>query len=270
MLCSGLMVNRFLLLAAFISMLFGSLRKSFIQSCSISILYLISNLSSKCGSLSSPSVRKLHVFTKRSCVNNKFSPEMSDQYYLDKSQFDKEISLVALKVPTKLCSIYLQKFQNYCFQRPRCKRVYDIKNDPSHRLLLLSEQITTLDLQQSTLPQALIDFHLSSCHVRESVQSFSYQLTYEHYTTEEILSKLLFPLIKNDSPDINTDSLEIPCSFEQAGHIAHMNIREEMLPYKNIIGQVILHKNVHIKTVVNKIGQIETEFRTFPMEVCIN
>jgi hypothetical protein len=39
------------------------------------------------------------------------------------------------------------------------------------------------------------------------------------------------------------------------------------LPYKHLIAQVILDKNPTIKTVVNKIGNIETEFRTFPMEV---
>jgi Met-10+ like-protein len=32
-------------------------------------------------------------------------------------------------------------------------------------------------------------------------------------------------------------------------------------------GQVILDKNSNIRTVVNKVGTIETEFRTFPMEV---
>ena len=32
-------------------------------------------------------------------------------------------------------------------------------------------------------------------------------------------------------------------------------------------GRVILDKNSNIRTVVNKMGSIETEFRTFPMEV---
>ena len=36
---------------------------------------------------------------------------------------------------------------------------------------------------------------------------------------------------------------------------------------KHLIAQVLLDKNPSIKTVVNKIGNIETEFRTFPMEV---
>lgn len=48
---------------------------------------------------------------------------------------------------------------------------------------------------------------------------------------------------------------------------AHVNLREESLPYRYLVGRVILDKNSHIKTVVNKVGQIETEFRTFPLEV---
>jgi tRNA (guanine37-N1)-methyltransferase len=31
--------------------------------------------------------------------------------------------------------------------------------------------------------------------------------------------------------------------------------------------QVLLDKNAHLKTVVNKTGNIESEFRVFPMEV---
>ncbi len=61
---------------------------------------------------------------------------------------------------------------------------------------------------------------------------------------------------------------EIPSSFETAGHIAHVNLREEALPYKYLIGKAILDKNrPRIQLVVNKIGSIENEFRTFPMEI---
>eukprot|EP01034_Spumella_vulgaris_P027258 gene27258-33952_t len=49
--------------------------------------------------------------------------------------------------------------------------------------------------------------------------------------------------------------------------MAHVNLREESLPYKHIIGQVLLDKNPSIKTIVNKTGSIETEYRTFPMEL---
>lgn len=60
---------------------------------------------------------------------------------------------------------------------------------------------------------------------------------------------------------------EVPSSFEQVGHLIHLNIREDLLPYKYIIGQVLLDKVPSCKTVVNKVGKIDTVFRTFDMEV---
>jgi tRNA (guanine37-N1)-methyltransferase len=47
-----------------------------------------------------------------------------------------------------------------------------------------------------------------------------------------------------------------------------MNLNEEHLPYKELIGQVILEKNKpRITLVVNKLNSIESEFRTFEFEV---
>ena len=31
---------------------------------------------------------------------------------------------------------------------------------------------------------------------------------------------------------------EVPSAFETVGHIAHLNLREELLPWKHVIGQV--------------------------------
>jgi len=61
---------------------------------------------------------------------------------------------------------------------------------------------------------------------------------------------------------------EVPSSFEAAGRSAHLNLWEEALPFKYFIGKAILEKNLPmIRLVVNKIGNIENEFPTFPMEI---
>nr|XP_009783388.1 PREDICTED: tRNA (guanine(37)-N1)-methyltransferase 2 isoform X3 [Nicotiana sylvestris] len=62
--------------------------------------------------------------------------------------------------------------------------------------------------------------------------------------------------------------LEVPSSFETIGHIAHLNITDELLPYKDIIGKVIYDKNYpRIQTVVNKVGTITNEFRVPKFEI---
>lgn len=50
-------------------------------------------------------------------------------------------------------------------------------------------------------------------------------LEYQHYSAHTVLSALLPPETK-----------EIPAGFEMVGHIAHLNLRKEVLPYKAVIG----------------------------------
>ena len=81
--------------------------------------------------------------------------------------------------------------------------------------------------------------------------------------------------------------MEVPSSFETVGHIAHVNLREEVLCFKHLIGRVLLDKNSsRIKTVLNKacpsdadvgislsglralqVGTISSEFRVPEFEV---
>ena len=61
---------------------------------------------------------------------------------------------------------------------------------------------------------------------------------------------------------------EVPSGFETIGDIAHMNLTGRLLDYKFQIGQVVLDKNPIIRTVVTKVGQIESTFRFYDLE-CI-
>lgn len=60
----------------------------------------------------------------------------------------------------------------------------------------------------------------------------------------------------------------VPSSFETVGHIAHLNLRDEFMPYKRLICEVILDKHwPQIRTVVNKVGVISDRFRVLPLEI---
>jgi tRNA (guanine37-N1)-methyltransferase len=87
-------------------------------------------------------------------------------------------------------------------------------------------------------------------------QNHSYVRGYDELTGAEALRMALPSSVK-----------EVPKSFEISGHICHLNLNDELLPYKELIGQVILDKHPNLRTVVNKTGNIETQFRTFPLEV---
>lgn len=70
-------------------------------------------------------------------------------------------------------------------------------------------------------------------------------------------------------PNLRDEHDGIPSGFNQAGHVAHMNLKEAFLPYKKLIAEVLLDKNPSIKTVINKVADVgtESEFRTFAYEV---
>lgn len=85
--------------------------------------------------------------------------------------------------------------------------------------------------------------------------SLSLRLRTPRDATDEVLRDLL------------PADVEVPTGFETIGHIAHLNLREEHLPFKRTIGQVFLDKNPRLRTVVNKTHSISNQFRVFPLEL---
>ncbi len=57
--------------------------------------------------------------------------------------------------------------------------------------------------------------------------SHAVALDYQHFTMQAILHAVLPPEMR-----------EVPSAFETVGHIAHLNLREEVLPYKELVGEL--------------------------------
>mmetsp|Transcript_17575 Transcript_17575/g.31551 ORF Transcript_17575/g.31551 Transcript_17575/m.31551 type:complete len:482 (-) Transcript_17575:66-1511(-) len=169
---------------------------------------------------------------------------------LDRSKLQDKFEVLALEIPAKRTGEFMKKIRSHLLNLPRRKNVEPAPCSGAN-LLLLSRRFEDVSNLPSPDREWVLD-QISQAHVK--LTKFTVSLGYEHFTAEEVLRKLL------------PSNIEVPSSFEQAGHVCHLNLRDSQLPFRHLIAQVILDKNKSVKTVVNKVGKIETEFRTFPME----
>jgi tRNA (guanine37-N1)-methyltransferase len=129
-------------------------------------------------------------------------------------------------------------------QRIRVVRGYN----ESHQLILQSPQTTDL-------PNDVKEY-LSSLSIDTNGPMFSYPLTHTNWTVARVLSEVL-----------PKEALPPPTAFETIGHIVHFNLKGHHLAHKQVIGEVVLGTLPGIETVVNKVGEVGGDYRTYEMEV---
>ena len=76
---------------------------------------------------------------------------------------------------------------------------------------------------------------------------------------------------KIETNEINVNNLlrALPNGFEIMRKIAHMNLYDQYLIYKYLIGQLILDKNIWLFIVINKVGKIDNVNRIYNMEIIV-
>jgi tRNA (guanine37-N1)-methyltransferase len=162
------------------------------------------------------------------------------------SVFEQSTTYPAIIVPVRRTAELRNTLSSVLLHRPKTKNVYPCSEDATMRKLIFSKK----EAWQEQIVQSLLS---QGCSKGEQTIT----LTYADMTVEEVLRQVLPSTIS-----------EMPSAFEIVGNIAHVNLREDVLPYKFIVGKTLLDKNApRIKTVVNKLGSIANEYRTFGMEV---
>ena len=168
-----------------------------------------------------------------------------------KEQLRKELPLRGIRCAATDCSALAKHddVQAHVFRSRRSKHICpDPRGDPSMRVLQLGIE------QTQEVPAAVL----------RAMEQYGGELLmhpvvfdWDYWSVDQILRALL------------PDELEegAPSAFSMVGHIAHVNLREEYLAYRYLIGQVILDKTPRVETVVNKLDTIDTEFRVFAMEL---
>lgn len=168
---------------------------------------------------------------------------------LNKSVFNREIQLLAIKIKANLTKDFLSNrdLKRFLIDKYKLPNVITIEDDK--RLIILNTN------ENTEIPIKLIEWISIT---QSTLLHHTLQLNYDNYNADYIFKHLLpFDLVKDGTPT----------GFTQTGHLAHFNLKPEFNNYKHLIGQVILDKNPHIKTVVNKLDTIDNQFRVFPMEL---
>ncbi|KAJ4895959.1 tRNA (guanine(37)-N1)-methyltransferase 1 [Raphanus sativus] len=148
---------------------------------------------------------------------------------LDESNFDVNLKLWAIRIPRELCKSATKILNGYMLNMPRIKPITEESGFEKTRLVLLSETVKSADLS-------------------------------------EIPDEKLNQLKKLSEVEVVPHSVTLGYSYWS--HIAHLNLHDELLPFKDVIAKVIYDKNYpRIKTIVNKVGTISNEFRVPKFEV---
>ncbi|KAJ3342793.1 tRNA(m(1)G37)methyltransferase [Gonapodya sp. JEL0774] len=183
-----------------------------------------------------------------------------------KKLFSASFSVPALRVPASATNLVLKSASDFLLNLPRYRSAFEdpTPEDPTtisdsnstskakpiqYRIVPLRPDLPD---DPSHLPNPLLS--LMSAH-NATLTTHSIVLDYSYWTTEDILRSVI------------PATVNVPGAFETVGHIAHMNLREDVREYRAVVGAVVLEKNKHIRTVVNKLDSIDTEFRFFKMEV---
>ncbi|KAL9613867.1 MAG: hypothetical protein Q9167_001604 [Letrouitia subvulpina] len=182
---------------------------------------------------------------------------------LDRSFFKQKYDLAAacivekkkIQLFQKLLYNDILRFDRSSTVRSAPPSAYEVFNMAQDLKCFLLKPTIRLD-DTSTWSSKLLELVQSQ---QIHVAPYELVLDYDFWTYHDILSAIL--------PE--DEQNELPTGFSVVGHIAHLNLRDQYLPYKHTIAAVIMDKSPTIRTVINKTDDVgeENEFRTFKYEL---
>ncbi|KAJ3517865.1 hypothetical protein NLJ89_g229 [Agrocybe chaxingu] len=187
---------------------------------------------------------------------------------LDKEAFRKSFSVLGARVSPEKTGVFLKApaLKDCIMDLPKIRTVVSGPSaSDGERLVLLRVP------NQADIPPEAREFLDREA---KGFVNHEIELDYDYWTADECLHAFLPEGLRDGAPN----------GFAMTGHIAHVNLLDEYLPYKHIIGQLIMdvgdshssnvvrliafqQKNKRVKTVVNKLDTIDNQFRFFKMEL---
>jgi tRNA (guanine37-N1)-methyltransferase len=212
-------------------------------------------------------ILKTQLFT--STISNKmkfnFKPELKGIKKIEKSLFEMTISLPAIKVKKHSYSDVRKLLREFAFDSvTNFKKYQELKEtDPlcsTHKYMLLDPDSFKINQLDDKIKQDLLKLlNEDEKDLNLLIENLQIQVGYDDLKFEDVIKAII--------PDnLLTENVNVK-GYSIIGHIAHFNLRDKILDYKNIIGQTLLDKMPHLKTVVNKLNSIDNTYRNFQFEI---
>ncbi|KJE88757.1 tRNA methyltransferase Trm5 [Capsaspora owczarzaki ATCC 30864] len=180
------------------------------------------------------------------------------------AKFNVTLKVFAVVLPAAEVSTYFARLGKLHLNFPKRRNALPFPGDPQRRMIILfyaapqdtplvGEIPTPADEFIPQLPAGEMADSMRDLGASANLVVFGVQYTVDSWNLEEILTAVL--------------PVDPPASFEQVGHVAHYNLRDEHLPYKTVVGQATMLKFPRLRTIVNKTHNIDNTFRFFQMEL---
>ncbi|KAL0840654.1 hypothetical protein ABMA28_015850 [Loxostege sticticalis] len=172
---------------------------------------------------------------------------------LDRVKFLRNIQVPALRLKEENLSKIIQQCKPYFLKVENFKPIKDLKDDSAFNkcIFLNPEKVSQWQDIDEKSRDCLQQYGINP----DNFITKEVQLGYENWSYDTIFKAVL------------PEGEEIVSGYSQVGHILHLNLRDHLLEYRHLIGQVFVDKIKTCRTVVNKSNIIDNTYRNFSMEV---
>lgn len=224
---------------------------------------------------------KKHSVTSMKVKQIESKQGVAEPIDIDHNLFTSEWSVYALQVPPRHCQALRKILKSHLLVMPRVQAVGKSVTNGETNLFLLSRYLASMPDQKQDPERVNLNSsyvgrvsdvarEFASCRVSapESVREFVTSITDDRITTWSIKQTYADYGMEQALRMLLPEDVQVPTSFETVGHIAHVNLRDEHVQWKFMIGKVMIDKlGPRIRTVVNKTENTGGPYRTFMMEV---
>lgn len=169
---------------------------------------------------------------------------------MNRNLFNKDIKVPTVHVGSLVVSKIMPFLKKYLLKMENLKPVRETDNNERYVILnpILVNKWTDLAPEDR---EKLFNLSVSE----KNFSHIDFTLSYDNWKADDLLKHIL----PSDQTSV--------AGFSKIGHIVHLNLKDHVLDYKQIIGEILHDKIKGCRTVVNKLDKIDSTYRNFEMEI---